>query len=235
MSSSPHQLLDRYGVDTVIHALSPLVSERRIERLRQVLRQRITSVTFVIENLYDPHNASAAIRTLEGFGISDLHVVGTETPFRANSAVTIGADKWLDISYYEASKQCVASLKDHGFLTVATTPNSVTNVEDLPLDVPIAIFIGNEHEGLADETQTACDTSVRIPMFGFSQSFNLSVSVALCAASVVGTRRRQGLAGDMPLERQQRLLGRFLAQDVRGAEAIIRRHVSEKTRQAGQS
>lgn len=231
MSRDAEDLVREFGLDTVVAALAPLLSDDRKNRIETVLDQRLTSVTVVLENLHDPRNGAAAIRSVEAIGLSAIHVIESAETFSASVPVTIGADKWLDIHRYKSVAGCANALREAGMMLCALCPGAETTIDDVAVDRPIALFAGNEHAGLSDEAIAAADTTASIPIFGFSQSFNLSVSVAL-AASRIAERRRQslGAAGDVPGELRARLRARWYALGVRNPRPIIARFVSNSTR-----
>jgi len=190
-----------------------------------VLDARLTSVTVVLENTYDPHNAAAALRSVEAFGLSDLHVVQDRSSFQPSRAITIGADLWVDVHEYRSFDNCESGLRDSGMKLCGTVPDAEARIADLDCSQHWAIVCGNERDGLTPRALDACDVHVSIPMYGFSQSINLSVFVAL-AVSQLASRRRESLAalGDLSDKKRARLRARWYAQGVRGFADIIRRH-----------
>jgi tRNA (guanosine-2'-O-)-methyltransferase len=226
----PHNvdaLIERYGVDQVIEAVRPLLSERRMERIEQVLDARLSSLTVVLENLHDPHNGAATIRSVEAFGLTSVHVVETMERFRHAPAVTIGSEKWIDTHRYASFTECAVALRERGMLLYATVPGAELTLDSIDVSRPCAVVFGNEHEGLTAEAIEACDHRVSIPMFGFTQSFNLSVSVALSVQRLSERRRRHlGATGDLDRQERARLRARWYAQSVRAAEQIVERSVS---------
>ncbi len=226
--ASVDDLIAEHGHQTVIAALDPILTEDRKRRIEEVLAARIEGLTIVLENLYDPHNGAATIRSAEAFGLSDVHAVETTTPFAVSSAVTIGADQWIDVHKWRDIGQCADALRAQGMRLCATLPGATRTIAGLDPSQRWAVAFGNEHDGLSPALQAACDEAISIPMVGFSQSLNLSVSVALVISELAARRRRAlGQAGDLPQARRARLRARWYAQSVRGAREIILRHVSK--------
>jgi tRNA (guanosine-2'-O-)-methyltransferase len=221
-------VIDEFGADAVIRALDPILTDDRKRRIEQVLAARLESITIILENLYDPHNGAAAIRSAEGFGLSDIHAIETITPFSVSSQVTIGAEQWIDLHHWATVADCVASLRAEGMYVCATVPGARRTVAELDPRRRWAIAFGNEREGLSEELQSMCDEAVSIPMVGFSQSLNLSVSVAL-VVSELSVRRRSALGGlgDLNPNRRANLRARWYAQGTRGVREIVSRHVSK--------
>lgn len=221
-------LIARFGWRTVLDAVRPLVSESRPSKLEAVLQARLSSLTVVLENLYDPHNGAAALRSIEAFGLCEAHTVdGPAGTFRASSEVTIGSHKWLDLRSHRDPASCALALRAAGFRLFATIPGAELTVESVPVDAPLALWFGNERDGLSAAARELCDAEVSIPMFGMSQSFNLSVSVALFVYRLAERRRGQlGSPGDLTDERKDHLRARWHALGIRGLTGIVERFVS---------
>lgn len=216
--------IDRFGAERVRQVLSPLLSDERIARIERVLDLRLTSVTAVVEDTYDPHNAAATMRTAEALGLTDLHVASPRADFRSKG-VTRGTDRWIDVHSWPTFVECAVALRSAGFRVVATRPDARDDLSTIDVATPVAIAFGNEHEGLSEAALDVCDGAVRIPMFGFAESFNLSVSVAL-ALSQLAERRRALLrpaCGDLPSQRRARLRARWYALRQRGITGILDR------------
>ena len=229
MSDAAAALVERYGPDLVVAALRPLLSDERMERIEDVLDARLAGLTIVVENLYDPHNGAAAVRSAEAFGLVAVHAVEGSGPFHASPAVTIGCEKWIDIHRHRDVASACAAMA--GMIHVAALPGAGSTVDDLPAERPCALWFGNEHDGLSAEALAACTHRVEIPMFGFTRSFNLSVSAALLIERASERRRAaRGRRGDLPAEERARRRARWYAQDIRGAAEIIDRYVSKQTR-----
>jgi len=226
---SARQLVDRHGPEVVVAALRPILSDERIARIEAVLDARLAGLTIVVENLYDPHNGAAAVRSAEAFGLSAVHAIEGTGPFHASPAVTIGCEKWIDLHRHPDVASARAALA--GMIQVAALPGAGATVDDLPAGQPCAFWFGNEHDGLSAGAVAACTHRVEIPMFGFTRSFNLSVSAALLIARACERRRAAlGRRGDLPAEERARRRARWYAQDIRGAAEIIDRYVSKQTR-----
>ncbi len=156
------------------------LTERRKELFEKIIAERTRHFTVALENIYQPHNASAVVRSCECFGIQDLHIIEKENQFKANTGVVMGANKWLDFYHYKNSSDCIFALKKNGYKIVATTPHKKDcNLEKFDISQKAAFFFGEESVGLSDEIINNADEFLRIPMFGFTESFNISVTVAI--------------------------------------------------------
>jgi len=210
-----------------IEILREFVSEARQRRIEQVLSARLGGLTVVLENLHDPHNGAAALRSVEGFGLCELHVVEAVEPFKFSSKVTQGCEKWVAIHRYPTFEACAAALHARGFSLWAALPPSVgaptVDVEALDVAHPTALVFGNEHAGLTPEAAARCDGRFSIPMTGFTGSFNLSVSVALSVFECAHRRRAVLGGGDLDEAARTVLRARWYRLSVDAAEAILRR------------
>ena len=189
-----------------------LLTEDRKSRILKVIEARLLSVTVVLDRLLDPHNTAAILRTSEGLGVARAHIVSHESQDAlAHRRVTQDADKWLDVEMHATGAQAAQALKERGYEVWAghLQPEAVLYTE-LPADRPLALLFGNEHQGPSRETLAACAGTFRIPMAGFTQSFNVSVAAGIALAHLTGKRRAHlGAAGDLPADRRVLLQERF--------------------------
>jgi len=221
------RVIERHGAETVCAALLPMLTPERVNRIDTVLANRLRSVVTIVEDTYDPRNAAATIRTTEAIGLHQLHVIEPGNRFGIAGGVTRGAHKWIDLVRWKDPLVAVKTLQQRGFRVYATLPGAPHSIEDVAVDSPIAVAFGNEHDGLLDSTVAACDGALGVPMFGFTESFNLSVTVAL-AMNRIATRRRAalGLTGDLPAELIALLRARWFALKIRGAVGILERQLA---------
>ncbi len=235
--------IERHGAAAVTAALLPLVTDERIARIDRVLAARLQSVAAIVEDTYDPHNAAATIRTCEALGLQDLHVVAASERFAAAKGVTRGAHQWIDVHDWARPEDAAAALHARGARIYAAMPGATASVasrnprvasstaalsiDEVDVTAPIAVMFGNEHAGLSDAAVRACDATVAVPMFGFTESFNLSVTVALATSRLAARRRAQlGATGDLDDARRVHLRARWLAASVRAAELVLARAFS---------
>jgi tRNA (guanosine-2'-O-)-methyltransferase len=180
----------------------------------------------VVEDVYDPHNASAAIRTTEAIGLAELHVieVAGSTPFSPSPGVTRGCHRWIDVVKHARANDAIGALRARGFAVYATLPGASHDVETVPVARPVAVAFGNEHAGLTAEAVAACDGAIGVPMYGFTESYNLSVTVALVMTRVAARRRAHlGGVGDLDPARIAHLRARWFAIKQQGALEILAR------------
>jgi tRNA (guanosine-2'-O-)-methyltransferase len=189
-----------------------LLTPERKARIESVVASRLSSVTVVLDRLLDAHNTAAILRTAEGLGLAGAHVIRHESDDGvAHRRVTQDAHKWLDVVRHENGAEAARHLRDRGFEVWAghLDPDAVLYGE-LPADRKVALLFGNEHEGPSAETLAACTGTFRIPMAGFTQSFNVSVAAGIALASQVQRRRLAlGSAGDLDEAERRALRDRF--------------------------
>jgi tRNA (guanosine-2'-O-)-methyltransferase len=222
----------------VVGCLAPLISQRRKNRIERVIQSRLGSVTVVLERLFDPHNGAAVLRTCEAMGLVHVHVVpDPRTPFRFSRKVSRNAHKWLNVYLHPTIDQCLGYLRQHGFICWAAMPpardsHSIfsrdVGDENISVDCPTALVFGNEHDGLSQGALANCQRRFSIPLQGFSESLNLSVSVAVSLKTVVD-RRRQALClpGDLSDEIQTRLRAGYYALSTPHAASVVWRRLQE--------
>lgn len=165
------------------------ISAHKINLIDQALTKRTRHLTVVLEDIYQPQNASAVIRTADCFGIQDVHIIEQKHKFRLNPRVVHGSSKWVDVHQYEAqegnAEKCITTLKAQGFSIVATVPDqSAKPFNTLDLSKKTALVFGTEMTGISDCMKAKADELVTIPMYGFTESFNISVSVAIILNSL---------------------------------------------------
>jgi tRNA (guanosine-2'-O-)-methyltransferase len=158
---------------------------KRVETLRNVLNQRSRYLSFVLEDIYQAQNASAVLRSADCFGFQDVHVIENNHEYRINPDVEKGASSWLNLHRYDTqennSLEAIRKLKADGYRIVATTPHTDdVNLEDFDLTKgKAAIIFGTEVTGISDIVREEADEFLKIPMYGFTESFNISVSAAI--------------------------------------------------------
>lgn len=165
--------------------LTPMVNENRLELIDKILELRTRYVTLVLEDIFQPHNASAVLRTCDCFGIQDVHIIENRNRYELNPEVERGAAQWLSLQRYSKlknnTKEAIGSLKRAGYRIVATTPHKDdSDVQNFDLTTgKAAILLGTEMRGLSKEAMEMADEFIKIPMMGFTESFNISVSAAI--------------------------------------------------------
>ena len=175
----------------VCQHLSQFVSDHKKEFVEKVLNARTRNITVVLEDIFQSQNASAAIRTCECMGIQDIHIVENITKYSINPRVLKGSNKWIDIIHHHGKERnntetVFQQLKDTGYKIIVTDPGpDGISIEDINVFEKIALVFGNELRGISKEALALCDQKVRIPMYGFTESLNISASVAICLNTIL--------------------------------------------------
>ncbi len=191
--------MDRVAQEALVEYLGGFLSRRRHQRMEQVLSLRTRHLTVVLEDIYQPHNASAVLRSCECFGVQDVHVVENRNTYKVNPDVDQGASKWLDLIRYNDADQdntraCLARLRSRGYRLVAATPHSDDQLlDEIEVEQPLALLLGTEEVGLSPNAMAEADAFVKVPMFGFTESFNISVCAALMLRELTAKIRRSDL------------------------------------------
>jgi tRNA (guanosine-2'-O-)-methyltransferase len=177
---------------------SPIISEHRINKIRDVVAHRQKGLAIILEDVHDPHNAAAIMRTADSLGITDIRLVFIkEAPYDPRligKVSSSSANKWMDFHIYTSIDNCYTDLRNEGFHIIVTTltPESKKLEESDLIVAPLAIVFGNEHAGVSTEAVTGANASLYIPMVGMVQSLNVSVSAAIVMTEVVRRRKETG-------------------------------------------
>lgn len=188
-----------------------LLAPRR-ERIDSVVAMRTRNFTVVLDRLEDTFNMAAVLRTCEGMGLQDVHVIrNPDAPFAPNSKVTQGCDKWLDLHVWGDFKSCAQKLQADGFRVLASAIQpGATSLFEIKFDQKIAIVLGNERYGVSEEVLQHSNGTFWIPMRGFSQSMNISAAASACITRAISWRMEHlGPEGDLSAQEKQTLTEQF--------------------------
>ena len=179
--------------------LSAFITDNKKELFERLAPLRTRHITCVLEDIYQPHNASAVVRTCDLLGIQDLHIIENRNKYTVNPDVTLGSSKWTNMHRYRGAgdntAQCVQRLKELGYAIVVTSPRATNTTPDtITLDRPLAFCFGTELTGASDGLMANADIHLRIPMFGFTESYNISVSAAIVLYTVMQRLRGSEVA-----------------------------------------
>jgi tRNA (guanosine-2'-O-)-methyltransferase len=200
----------------IVRILDPMVSDRRRARLREVIDQRLASVAVLFDAPYDPHNGAAVIRSCDAFGVQKLYVVERDRSFLLSKPVARGAEKWLDVATTRDPAVALAAVRAAGMELVATHPEGELLPEDLASIPRMAVVLGNERDGIREALAAACTKRVRVPMRGFIDSLNVSVTAAIVLRAATANR-----PGDLDEATKLRLYARGLYLTLQNAAAIL--------------
>jgi tRNA (guanosine-2'-O-)-methyltransferase len=217
----------------LISSLSSCLTDRRLATLYSTLNNRTRYLTVLLEDIFQTQNASAALRSCECFGIQDVHIVENRNEFGVNPRVVMGSTKWLTIHRYNSLKFntsfAINSLKEQGYRIVATSPHTIDTTIN-HFDVckgKFALLIGTELTGLSTEALQLADEYVQIPMLGFTESLNLSVTVGVSLHHLSNRLRETKCDFSLAPNEQQVLLHEWLRKSVRSWKSIEKRVLQE--------
>ena len=209
----------------LLEHLKSFLTERRRTLFEQVLAERTRHFTVVTEDVYQMHNTSAVMRSCDVFGIQDLHVVEERLGKKMDREIAMGAQKWVNLYRYPKIDDCISHLKNAGYQIIATTPHNDSQLlADFDVTQKAAFFFGRETEGVSDTVMQAADGFLKIPMYGFTESLNISVSAAIILQQVVTKLKQTDVAWQLSEEEKQLLELEWTKKTIKSAPDIIERY-----------
>lgn len=184
-----------------------IITDNKIEKYEHIASERTKHITIVMENIQKEHNASAVLRTCDCFGIQNLHAIEKSVNYEIQRDIALGAGNWVDLHTYSEgdspTKECLKKLKSEGYQIVATSPHTDKSIQDLDITKPIALVFGTEKIGISSVVNEVADQLVKIPMYGFTESFNISVSAAI--ALNILRKKLQDSSVDWKLSKEEQI------------------------------
>ncbi len=178
----------------LLNYLQSFLTDRRKGLFDKVLRERTYHFTVAVEDVYQLHNTSAVIRSCESFGVQQLHVIEEINTKRIDREIAMGAQKWVDVERHTTAQECIQQLRANGYKIVATSPHkNAYKLEDFDITEKAAIFFGRETQGLSDVVLNEADDFIYIPMAGFTESLNISVSAAITLQHIMSKLKSSDL------------------------------------------
>lgn len=219
---------------SLLSYLQAMLTPERVATFERVLAQRTRHLTVVVEDIYQPHNASAVLRSCDCFGVQDVHIVEYETEYNVNPGVALGSSKWITMHQYKPQEMedplvsCMETLKTKGYRVLATTPHTDDQlIGEIDLSQPTALVFGNEGRGISDRVHEMADGFVKIPMYGFTESFNISVSAALCLYELTERLRKTDLNWQLSEAEKEVLRLAWTRKSIKNVEKIEARYALE--------
>ncbi|MBT1703446.1 RNA methyltransferase [Fulvivirgaceae bacterium PWU20] len=215
--------------EQLLNYFSQFISDHKKNFIDKVLAQRTRYVTVVLEDIYQSQNASAVVRTCECMGLQDIHIIENLAKYQLNVRVLKGADKWINLARYRNNgvnntDTCYKALREQGYRIFVADPEE----DGLPIDEidvnegKIALLFGNELRGASQYARENCDRKVRIPMYGFTESLNISVSVAICLNTLMGKSRKSSADIELTVEEANQLKLQWFKKIVRRSDLLER-------------
>ena len=209
----------------LMHHLESYLTERRKERFLEVLSQRTKHFTVAIEDVYQLHNTSAVIRSCDVFGVQELQVIEEQNSKRIDREIAMGAQKWVDVNRYETAQLCIDTLRSQGYRIVATSPHKDDcDLEDFNIDEPACFFFGRETIGLSDTILEQADQYLKIPMHGFTESLNVSVSAAIILQRLTFRLKQSDLPWQLSDEEQYHKRIDWCKKTIKSIDSVLNRY-----------
>jgi tRNA (guanosine-2'-O-)-methyltransferase len=218
-------------MDALINFLSQFTTERRFQLYKEVAANRTRYITPVLEDIYQPQNASAVLRTCECCGIQDIHIIEERNKYKLNPDVELGSAQWLTLIRYHQeagnTEKAIQELKVKGYRIVATTPHTKdVTLDDFDLTKgKVALLFGTELKGLSQKALDLSDEFIRIPMSGFTESFNISVSAAIISYTLMNRLRKSDLQWRLKEEEQKALVLDWLRKSIKNSDLLEKRFI----------
>lgn len=178
----------------LLNYLEGFLTENRKEGFLRVLRNRTKHFTIAMEDVYQLHNTSAVMRSCEVFGIQELNVIEQKFGKRIDTEIAMGAQKWVDVFRYNSVQNCMDAMRANGYQIIATTPHDDSCLlHEFDITKPSALFFGTERDGLSKEVLEQADGFLKIPMVGYTESLNISVSAAIIIQNITNRLRQSNI------------------------------------------
>ena len=185
--------MEKFNQDLLTY-LEGFITENRKEGFLRVLKNRTKHFTVAMEDVFQLHNTSAVMRSCEVFGIQELNVIEQKFGKSIDKEIAMGAEKWVDINRFSSIQDCITNLKKKGYQIIATTPhNDSCLLHEFDITKPSALFFGTERDGLSEEVMQQADGFLKIPMVGYTESLNISVSAAIIIQDVTNRLRQSDI------------------------------------------
>ena len=209
----------------LLEHLESYLTDNRRERFQKVLAQRTKHFTVATEDVYQLHNTSAVIRSCDVFGIQEVNIVEEVNSKRIDREIAMGAQKWVDLNRYHTTKSCIEDLRTQGYQIVATSPHvQDCDLIDFDITKKSCFFFGRETEGLSQQVIDGADCFLKIPMVGFTESLNISVSAAIILQHVTSKLRKSNI--NWRLTEAELIEKRFdwIKKTIKNYDAIVERY-----------
>ena len=203
--------------------LENMLTDKRKQKFLKVLQNRTNHFTVAVEDVFQMHNTSAVMRSCDVFGIQEMHVIEQRYGKSIDKEIAMGAQKWVDIHRFDSGTDCLNTLKAKGYQIIATTPhqNDIL-LDDFDISKPSALFFGTERDGLSNEIIRQADGYLKIPMVGFTESLNISVSAAIIIQNLMGRLRQSAIdwqLSEAAMQEKRLAWARHSIKDIKRIEA----------------
>ena len=208
--------------------LENILTDNRKERFQQVLSKRTNHFTIAMEDIFQLHNTSAVLRSCEVFGIQQLNVIEERYTKSIDKEIAMGAQKWVDVNRFDSISGCISSMKSKGYQIIATTPHeNDCDLDDFDISKPSALFFGTERDGLSEEVLQNADGFLKIPMAGFTESLNISVSAAIIIQNLMSRLHKSDIKWQLSEEEILEKRLQWAKNTIKDIKRIEERYYSE--------
>ncbi len=217
------------SIDSINKFLAQFITPERDTRINQVLNNRTRYITIVLEDLYQSHNISAVLRSCDCFGINDIHLIENRNEYVYHKDIEMGSSNWLDIYRYNKKQnntiETINTLKKNGYRIVATSPHKTDyTLESFDISAgPFALLFGTELTGLSDLALNNSDEFLKIPLFGFTESLNISVSAAIIMHTLYSRLTKSELNWKIPEGEKSEIKFNWLKNSIKGSDLLIKK------------
>ena len=213
----------------LLQHLETYLTEHRRLRFDNVLQQRTKHFTVATEDVYQLHNTSAVIRSCDVFGIQEVNIIEERNSKRIDREIAMGAQKWVDLNRFHSVKECIKDLKQKGYQILATTPHeNDCLLHEFDVSKKACFFFGRETEGLSQEVLDEADCYLKIPMSGFTESLNISVSAAIILQHVTTKLKQTDIKWQLSKEEQLDLRLQWIKKTLKSSDDIVKRFYEDK-------
>ncbi len=208
--------------------LENILTDPRKERCQQVVSKRTNHFTIAMEDVFQLHNTSAVMRSCEVFGIQQLNVIEERYTKSIDKEIAMGAQKWVDVNRFDSISGCISSMKSKGYQIIATTPHeNDCDLDDFDISKPSALFFGTERDGLSEEVLQNADGFLKIPMAGFTESLNISVSAAIIIQNLMSRLHKSDIKWQLSEEEILEKRLQWAKNTIKDIKRIEERYYSE--------
>ncbi len=212
----------------LLNYLENFITPERIERFKRILEERTKYITVAVEDVFQKHNMSAVIRSCEVFGVQEAHVIEKRNTKCLDEEISMGAQNWVDVYEYKNSINCIESLRKKGYKIIATTPhNNSCFLDDFEITDKVALFFGTERDGLSAEVIENADGYLKVPMVGFTESLNISVSAAIILQNLTNKLKNSTIEWKLTDEEKQDKQLDWTKKSIKSIDAILDRYSKE--------
>ena len=212
----------------LLNYLETYITENRRQRFNSVLSNRTQHFTVATEDVYQLHNTSAVMRTCDVFGVQELSIIEEQNVKRIDREIAMGAQKWVDLNRFNTAKDCINYMKNEGYQIVATTPhNDDSLLQDFDISKKTCFFFGRETEGLSQDVIDSADCFLKIPMVGFTESLNISVSAAIILQHVTTKLKSSNIDWQLTEEERNAIKLDWIKKTIHSYDRIVEHYYAK--------